>query len=81
MKIDLSKDLMTKSIGIFLRLVLLQYGLNLQSVNWIMGCLEYANFAVMINGSPSSILQGFFGDLGQGCPLSPFFFNSSRSFE
>jgi hypothetical protein len=48
-------------------------GLTLQSVNWIMGCLESANFVVLINGSPSRFFRATRG-LRQGCPLSPFMF-------
>lgn len=38
---------------VFLTLVLLQVGLSLEVVNWIMGCLRSANFVVLINGDPS----------------------------
>jgi hypothetical protein len=70
MKIDLSKAY-DKVNWLFLRLVLFQIGLSLQSVNWIMGCVESANFAVLINGSPSGFFKASRG-LKQECPLSPF---------
>ena len=37
----------------FLRLVLLQIGVPVMGVNWIMGCVESSNFVVLINGIPS----------------------------
>ena len=52
MNIDLSKAY-DKVSWFFLRLVLLQIGMNLQSINWIMGCLESTNFVVSVNGSLS----------------------------
>jgi hypothetical protein len=42
-------------------------------MNWIMGYLESINFAVLINGSPSSFFRATRG-LRQGCPMSPFLF-------
>jgi hypothetical protein len=57
----------------FLRLVLIHMGMNVVSVNWIMGCIQSVSFAVLINNSPST----FFGPsrgLCQGFPLSPFLF-------
>jgi len=40
-------------------------------VNWILGGLASASFAVMINGSPSRLFYATRG-LRQGCPMSPF---------
>jgi hypothetical protein len=48
-------------------------GLNINTVNWIMGCLQSTSFAVLINGSPSHFFKASRG-LRQGCPLSPFLF-------
>ena len=38
-----------------------------------MGCLTSANFAVLINGTPSNFFAGPRG-IKQGCPLSPLLF-------
>ena len=38
----------------FLRLVLLQVGLNLNITNWITSCVDIASFAIIINdGAPN----------------------------
>jgi hypothetical protein len=47
--------------------------MNLNSVNWIMGCLQSSSFAVLINGARSRFFKASRG-LRQGCPLSPFLF-------
>ena len=38
-----------------------------------MGCISFANFAVLVNGSPSSFFSASRG-IRQGCPLSPLLF-------
>ena len=45
----------------FLRLVLLQIGVPVEGVNWIMGCVSSPNFAVLINGTPQKkfYLEGY----------------------
>lgn len=72
LKLDLSKAY-DKVSWTFFRLVLIQLGMNLSTVNWIWGCVKSASFAVLINGSPSKIFGASRG-LRQGCPLSPFLF-------
>jgi hypothetical protein len=57
----------------FLRLALLKMGMTTKIVNSIMGCLDSATFAILINGSPSRFFKVMRG-LKQGCPLSPFLF-------
>lgn len=56
-----------------LRLVLLQVGLSLKATNWIMGCVNSANFVVLVNGEPTDFFKISRG-LRQGCHLSPLFF-------
>jgi hypothetical protein len=72
MKLDLSKDY-DKVNWTFMHLSLIQMGINLNIVNWIMGCIESSSLAVLINDSPSSFFHPSRG-LHQGCPLSPFIF-------
>lgn len=55
----------------FLRLLLID--LDIKVTNWIMGCLSFANFFVLINGTPSKFFTCFKG-LRHGCPLSPLLF-------
>ena len=57
----------------FIRLILIQIRVPLLGVNWIMGCLTSANFAVLINGTPSKFFSASRG-IRQGCPLSPLLF-------
>lgn len=40
----------------FLQLVLLQIGLNLNIINWIIGCVTSTNFAVLVNEEYSCLL-------------------------
>ena len=54
----------------FLRLVLLQVGLSVESTNWIMACINSTNFSILINGEPTTFFKSIVG-LRQGCSLSP----------
>ena len=56
-----------------LRLVLLQVGLSLEAINWIMGCINSPNFAVLENCEPTSFFKKTRG-LRQGYSLSPLLF-------
>ena len=53
----------------YIRLILIQIGVPLMGVNWIMGCLTSTNFVVLINGTPSNFFRASRG-IKQGCPLS-----------
>ena len=57
----------------FIRLILIQIGLPLIGVNWIMACLTSTNFAILVNGTPSRFFATSRG-IRQGCPLSPLLF-------
>ena len=57
----------------YVRLILIQIGVPLLTVNWIMECLTSVNFAVLVNGNPSSFFTTSRG-IWQGCPLSPLLF-------
>jgi hypothetical protein len=48
-------------------------GINLNIVNWILGCIKSSSLAALINNSPSSFFRPSRG-MRQGCSLSPFRF-------
>jgi len=48
LKLDLSKAY-DRDNWTFIRLVLIQLGMNLESINWIMGCLESSSSIFLIN--------------------------------
>ena len=52
---------------------MIQIGLPLLDVNWIMGCLTSVNFVVLVNGTPSHLFSASRGII-QGFPLSPLLF-------
>ena len=72
LKLDLSKAL-DRVDWTYVRLILIQIGVPLLTVNWIMGCLSTVNFAVLVNGTPSNFFTATRG-IRQGCPLSPLLF-------
>jgi hypothetical protein len=41
--------------------------------NWIMGCVTYSSFVVLLNGEVTYFFKSR-KDLRQGCPLSPLIF-------
>ena len=72
LKLDLTKAF-DRVNWTFIRLILIQIGIPLVGVNWILGCISSTNFAVLVNGSPSSFFSASRG-IRQGCPLSPLLF-------
>ena len=72
LKLDLSKSY-DKVSWTFIRLVLIKLGMNMELVEWIMGCIQSTSFAVLINGSPSEFFMPSRG-IRQGFPLFPFIF-------
>jgi len=72
LKLDLSKAFDKVSRN-FMHLMLIQMGMKLIMMNWIMRCIYSAFFVFLINGS----LSDFFGSscrLRQGCLISHFLF-------
>ena len=57
----------------YIRLILIQIGVPLLGVNWIMECISTTNFAVLVNGIPSQFFVASWG-IKQGFPLSPLLF-------
>jgi len=56
LKLDLSKEYDQVNWN-FLRLVLIQIGMSLKTVNWIMGCIQSTSFYVLIKGDPSNFFK------------------------
>ena len=72
LKVDLAKSY-DKVNWVFLRLILLHIGLLVEFMNWILVCVYWDNFVVLVNGSPTCFFCISKG-LRHGCPLSPLNF-------
>ena len=71
-KLDLSKAY-DRVCWLYMRLIWIHTGFNLPIVNWIMGCVTYTSYDVLINESPLRFFKPSHG-LRQGCPISPYLF-------
>lgn len=69
LKLDLVKDCDQVNWD-FLSLLLLQVGLSLQATKWVMGCVSFSNFIVLVNGDPTSFFKASHG-FRQGYCLLP----------
>ncbi|XP_038972754.1 uncharacterized protein LOC120104917 [Phoenix dactylifera] len=49
------------------------FGFPEEWIRWIMGCVRFPSFAILVNGTPSRYFVPV-GGLRQGCPLSPLLF-------
>ena len=72
LKLDLTKAFDRVNWS-YIKLILMQIGMPLEGVNWIMGCITSVNFSLLINGSTSHFFTASRG-IRQGCPLSPLLF-------
>ena len=72
LKVDLAKSY-DKVNWVFLRLILMHIGLLVEFMNWILVCVYWDNFVVLVNGSPTSLFCRSRG-LRQGFPLFPQYF-------
>ena len=57
----------------YLRMILIQIGLSLDMVEWMMNAVSLARFAMLINGVLTENFKSNMG-LQQGWPLSPYLF-------
>ena len=72
LKIDLSKAF-DKVSWLYIKIILIHLGFPPTFIRWIMCCITYVSFSVLINGSASHFFHAERG-LRQGCPLSPLLF-------
>jgi hypothetical protein len=54
-------------------MMMIQIGLKWEVPQWIMGCVSSANYAFLVNGTPTYFFKSRRG-LQQGYPLSPLLF-------
>lgn len=72
LKVDLSKAF-DRMDWVFLKYLLQLYGFPINFSNWVMACIESAEFSVVINGDGDGFFRPSSG-LRQGCALSPYMF-------
>ena len=70
LKLELIKAHCRVSYLDFLRLVLLQIGLSLEEINWIIWCITSTNFFVLVNKEPTNFFRSSRG-LRQGFLMPP----------
>lgn len=72
LKLDLSKafDIMNWE---YLRSILWLYGFLKKMTTWLMACVTFAEFSIIVNGRGDGYLKPKSG-LRQGCALSPYLF-------
>jgi hypothetical protein len=71
-KVDLSKAY-DRVKWLYLRLILIHLGFSHQFVVWVMNCITFASFVIVINGVAYPLFRPGRG-LRQGYPLSPLLF-------
>lgn len=57
----------------YIKCLLAKIGLNINMIRWIMACIDTVDYAIIINGLPTSFFRAEWG-LRQGCALSPLLF-------
>jgi hypothetical protein len=71
-KVDLSKSY-DRLRWLYLRLILIHLGFCHYFIIWVMNCIAYSSFSMMINGETLPFINTGRG-FRQGFPLSPFLF-------